>query len=85
MCTYDLRPDNCDGTLWTVYDVETGNPAMNNGVPCSGLSLADADDLADAMNYLEANSRHDVVMSLPSLGATQLTRPCNECRQLIHA
>jgi hypothetical protein len=75
MCTYDLRPDNCDGTLWTVYDIDTGNPARQGNNACTGLSLADADDLADALNDLEAR-RDDAVSRV---------RPCNECRQLLHA
>jgi hypothetical protein len=54
MCTYDLRPDNNDGTLWTVYDIETGIPALLDDNQCSGMPLADADDLADTLNHLES-------------------------------
>jgi hypothetical protein len=54
MCTYDLRPDNNDGTLWSVYDIETGVPALLDKNMCSGLPLADADDLTDTLNNLEA-------------------------------
>jgi hypothetical protein len=46
---YDIRPDP-DG--WTVYDAVTGLPAAVNDVTQIGLSLEDADDLADLLNRL---------------------------------
>ena len=35
-----------------VYDVETGEPAKVNDRPQIGMSLEDADDLADLLNHL---------------------------------
>jgi hypothetical protein len=46
---YNIRPDP-DG--WTVYDTVTGFPAAVNDVIPAGLSLEDADDLADLLNRL---------------------------------
>lgn len=46
---YDIRPDS-DG--WTVYDITTGLPAAVNTVSQTGLSVEDADDLADLLNRL---------------------------------
>jgi hypothetical protein len=48
---YNIRPDP-DG--WTVYDAVTGLPAELNDVTQIGLSLEDADDLADLLNRLHA-------------------------------
>jgi len=48
---YDIRPDP-DG--WTVYDTVTGMPAAVNDATQIGLSLEDADDLADLLNRLHA-------------------------------
>ena len=50
MSTFDIRPDNIDGTLWTVFDTRTMEPAIVEGKPCIGLSLHDADSLADTLN-----------------------------------
>jgi hypothetical protein len=46
---YDIRPDP-DG--WTVYDTVTGSPTAVKDVTQTGLSLEDADDLADLLNRL---------------------------------
>jgi hypothetical protein len=48
---YNIRPDP-DG--WTVYDTVTGSPAAVNDATQIGLSLEDADDLADLLNRLHA-------------------------------
>ena len=48
---YDIHHDP-DG--WTVYDTTTGLPAAVNGVNQTGLSVEDADDLADLLNRLPA-------------------------------
>ncbi len=39
---------------WTVYDTATRLPAEVNGIIQIGLSLEDADDLADLLNRLHA-------------------------------
>jgi hypothetical protein len=38
---------------WTVYDTRTGAPAVINRVPRTGLSLEEADDLADVLNVID--------------------------------
>jgi hypothetical protein len=48
---YDIKPE---GDSWTVYDTTTGLPAEVNDVIQVGLSLEDADDLADLLNRLDA-------------------------------
>ena len=47
---YDIKPE--DGG-WTVYDTTTGLPTAVNDVVQVGLSLEDADDLADLLNHLQ--------------------------------
>jgi len=39
---------------WNVYDTTTGLPAEVNGMLQIGLSMHDADDLADLLNRLHA-------------------------------
>ena len=46
---YDIKPED-DG--WAVYDTTTGLPPEVNDVVQVGLSLEDADDLADSLNRL---------------------------------
>ena len=46
---YNIKPD---GNGWTVYDTTTRLAAEVNGVLQSGLSVEDADDLADLLNRL---------------------------------
>jgi hypothetical protein len=41
-----------DATGWTVYDISTGLPAEINGAIQIGLTVEDADDLADLLNRL---------------------------------
>jgi hypothetical protein len=48
---YDIKRED-DG--WAVYDTTTGLPAEVNNVVQVGLSLEDADDLADLLNHLHA-------------------------------
>jgi hypothetical protein len=48
---YDIKPE---GDSWTVYDTTTGLVAEVNDVVQVGLSLEDADDLADLLNRLGA-------------------------------
>jgi len=48
---YDIKPE---GDSWTVYDITTGLPTEVNDVVQIGLSLEDADDLADLLNRLDA-------------------------------
>ena len=36
--------------MWTVYNCQSGCPAVLNGVPQIGLALNEADDLADVLN-----------------------------------
>jgi hypothetical protein len=48
---YDIKPE---GDSWTLYDITTGLPAEVNDVVQVGLSLEDADDLADLLNRLHA-------------------------------
>jgi hypothetical protein len=46
---YDIQTDPSG---WTVYDINTGLPAEVKGVVQIGLSMEDADDLADLLNRL---------------------------------
>jgi hypothetical protein len=46
---YDIKPD---GNGWTVYDTATSLAAEVNGFIQVGLSVEDADDLADLLNRL---------------------------------
>lgn len=39
---------------WSVIDTRTEMPATVQGVPQEGLSLEDADDLADLLSHIEA-------------------------------
>jgi hypothetical protein len=48
---YDIRPDQ---TGWTVHDTVTGDTATISGKHLIGLSLEDADDLADLLGYRDA-------------------------------
>jgi len=48
---YDIQT-GCNG--WTVYDTTTGLPAEVNGMLQIGLSMEDADDLADLLNRIHA-------------------------------
>jgi hypothetical protein len=47
----DIKSED-DG--WSVYDTSTGLPAKVNDMVQVGLSLEDADDLADLLNRLHA-------------------------------
>ncbi len=40
---------------WAVYDSTTGGVAEINGSPHTGLSAADADDMVDMLNRIEAS------------------------------
>jgi hypothetical protein len=60
MSIYDIRPDNFDGALWTVFDSRTLEPATVQGRPCIGLSLHEADSLADALNQSHEQKREAV-------------------------
>jgi hypothetical protein len=46
---YSIRTDP---NVWTAYDITTGMPAKVNGGFQIGLSLYDADDLAELLNRL---------------------------------
>lgn len=46
---YDIKQE---GSGWTVYDTATSHAAEVNGFVQIGLSLRDADDLADLLNRL---------------------------------
>jgi hypothetical protein len=50
---YDIVPD---ATGWTVRDNVTGLPAVLYGVAQTGLTLEAADDLADALTYIDRQS-----------------------------
>lgn len=43
-----------DAEGWTVVDIFTGLPVDVDGVPQIGMSIFDADDLADLLNYRES-------------------------------
>lgn len=47
---YDMRQDD-EG--WTVYNIQTGEPARVNDVPQTGLDMEVADDLVDLLDALE--------------------------------
>ena len=53
---YDIQSD---GTGWSVFDTQTGLPARVNDCPQIGMSLDDADDLADLLNHIEARRIKD--------------------------
>ena len=44
---YDVKPDRVG---WTVYDTETGRPAMLDGLALVGLEHRDADETAGILN-----------------------------------
>jgi hypothetical protein len=48
---YDIQTDR---NGWTVYDTTTGLPTDVNGMLQIGLSMEDADDLADLLNLIHA-------------------------------
>jgi hypothetical protein len=48
--TYDFLQE---GGTWTVYNCESGSPAVLNGVPQIGLGLNEADALAAVLNRVE--------------------------------
>lgn len=54
---YDMRKE-ADGS-WTVFDIETGDPAEVENVPQNGLEMEQADDLTDLLNYLETKRRKE--------------------------
>lgn len=47
---FDIIPDE---TAWTIFDHVTGKPAQIDGVPQTGLTLDDADDLLDLLYLIE--------------------------------
>jgi hypothetical protein len=47
---FDIRPDP-DG--WTIYDRDTNEPAVVDGLASVGLLYADADELVDLLNTLD--------------------------------
>jgi hypothetical protein len=47
---FDIRPDP-DG--WTIYDRDTNEPAVVDGLTSVGLPYADADELVDLLNTLD--------------------------------
>ncbi|MBO1040430.1 hypothetical protein [Brucella pituitosa] len=49
---YDIQ-DMYDG-VWAVIDVNTGEAVEVNGVKQIGLEVVQADDLADLLNYIQA-------------------------------
>jgi hypothetical protein len=49
---YDIRHD-ADGD-WSVIDSRTAETVQVNDVPQTGLTLDDADDLADLLNMLDS-------------------------------
>lgn len=54
---YDIRKEEAG---WTVFEVETGHPAIVNDYLQVGLSLEDADDLADLLNHLATEAEHAI-------------------------
>lgn len=55
---YDIRKDEHG---WTVFHMETGEPACVNDVPQSGLDIKAADDLCDALDELERQKAHATI------------------------
>ena len=49
LARYTIRNDRLG---WSVIDTVTGNVACREGVTLTGLTLVEADDLADAMSWL---------------------------------
>jgi hypothetical protein len=47
---FDIRPDP-DG--WTIYDRDTNEPAVVDGLASVGLPYGDADELVDLLNTLD--------------------------------
>jgi len=52
---YDLRQE-LDGT-WTVFDVFTGLPVVEDGVPLIDMPMEEADDLLDLLNSRDKKRR----------------------------
>ncbi len=52
---YGLREES-DGT-WTVFVVQTGDPAVMNDVPMVGLSLEEAVEMVELFNLIDKQSR----------------------------
>jgi hypothetical protein len=48
---YDVRPE-CEVT-YTVYDVDTGQPAVFQGRILAAIGMQEADEIADLLNNLE--------------------------------
>lgn len=48
---YDIRPE-CEVT-YTVYDIETGQPAVFQGRILAGIGIQEADEIADLLNGFE--------------------------------
>ena len=44
---YDMKPDRVG---WTVFDVETGRPALLQGLILTGIDHDDADELVPCLN-----------------------------------
>ena len=47
---FDMRQD---GEGWTVFVTATGEPALIDGVPQTGLDVQDADVMTEALNILQ--------------------------------
>lgn len=48
---YDIRPE-CEVT-YTVYDIDTGQPAVFQGRTLAGIGIQEADEIADLLNGLD--------------------------------
>ena len=64
---YEVRAE-ADG--WAVYDTHTTRPLLVNGIPQLNLASAEADELAEALNFLVSVEAFD-----PDIDAATAARP----------
>jgi hypothetical protein len=55
---FDIREDRHG---WTIYDRLTNEPAVIDGYVSVGLTLKDADEIADLLNTLDLLKRRETV------------------------
>ncbi len=59
---YDVKPDQVG---WTVYDAETGRPAVLDGLTLVGLEHETADETAGLLNRSVYGARHKPLSRWP--------------------
>ncbi len=64
---YDVKPDRVG---WTVYDAETGRPAVLDGLTLVGVEYEAADETASLLNRSVYGSRQKRLSSWPLMPST---------------